>query len=207
MSRISPEPWHVPDGAWAGETAFVLGGGPSIAASPVESLQGRRVIAVNDIGLTRACWADVLYFADRRWLEWNAAELYRHVGDWKITRRPPHLNTPGAYVRWIYHAPALKLSREPDRLSGHCGGSSAINLAFLLGASRIVLLGFDMRPGSWHQRHKMPEVEHNYEKRFIPALERMARELEAEGVEVINCTPDSALTCFPAARLEDVTGC
>lgn len=202
--RVSPAPnWSVPEAEWAGETAFVLGGGPSLAQAPVERLDGRRVIAVNDVGLTRATWADVLFFADRRWLDWNASELHRHTGRWKVTRRAPHVET-GCDVKWLYHAPALKLSRDPDRVSGYCGGAMAINIAFLLGARRIVLMGFDQRPGSWHDRHKLPAVDHNYEKRFRPALERMAVELAAEGVECINATPGSALTCFPIVEPEDV---
>src|SRR6266403_328208 len=55
---VSPE--------WKGETAFIVGGGPSVADQNVELLRGRKVIVINS-----SCyllpWADILFFADERW--------------------------------------------------------------------------------------------------------------------------------------------
>ncbi|HCZ48509.1 MAG TPA: hypothetical protein DCZ11_05850, partial [Gammaproteobacteria bacterium] len=46
------------------------------------------------------------------------------------------------------------LSASPLRI--HQGGNSgyqALNLAVLLGAERVILLGYDMHGGHWHGRH------------------------------------------------------
>lgn len=191
--------WQVPR-AWEGETAFVLGGGRSLDLVDVGRLrEAGRVIAVNDAGLVRAPWADVLYFADAKWLNWNRDELHRFTGSRLVTRMT---ETPaaGREVLQVHRDKVNGLSRDPGAVAGWCSGSNAINLAFLFGARRIVLLGFDMRPGRWHDRHKRRSKPTIYADRFIPALERMARELRTEGIDVVNATPGSALACFPIAH-------
>lgn len=166
-------------------------------------LRGRgRVIAVNDAGLYLAPWSDVLFWADRRWLDWNVDKLPMHTGPLKVSRKAPHLET-GFDVKVMGFLPG-RLSNDPEYVGGHCGGSSALNLAYLFGSRRIVLLGFDMRPGNWHDNHKLPSLGGQHERRFIPALERMAPELRKAGCDVINATPGSALTCFPMLDLQEV---
>lgn len=195
--------FSLPLGAWKGQAAFIIGGGPSIAAFDCGRLRGRgRVIAVNDAGLYKAPWADVLFWADRRWLEWNVDKLGLHTGQWKITRRKPHIPT-GHDVKTLDFLPR-KLSHWPEAVGGWCGGSSAINLAYLLGANPIILLGFDMRPGNWHQNHKLPSLPNQHRDKFIPTLEAMAQELDARGVTVLNTNGRSALRCFPFADIEEL---
>lgn len=178
---------------WIGETAFILGGGPSLANVDLERFRGYgRFVAVNNAGLTLAPWADVLYWADRRWYEWNRDRLDLFEGSLMISRNSTDRQDV-ARVGWIRNG----YSRRPDMVGGFCSGSNAVNLAALRGASVIILLGFDMRPGNWHDEHKRPPVARYFADRFIPAFEHMAPELEKDGVRVFNATPDSALRCFP----------
>lgn len=197
--------WSVPAGEWAGQRAFVLGGGESLAAFDVTRLRGQgRVIAVNDAGLYLAPGADILFFADgeERWFGWNRDKLHLFKGP-RIVSRARVRETPRLHM--LRHDPHAALSHDPRRLAGFCGGSSAINLAFLLGASEVVLLGFDMRGGNWHANHRQPNVRPDYFRAaFIPALERMAPELAAAGCRVLNATPGSALRCFPMVDLEEI---
>ena len=204
---------------WEGETAFLLGGGSSLAKFDASLLEGRRVIGINEAGLSLAPWCEVLYWADGRWLEWNVDRLGLHTGRWKVSRQNPQQRTKDcdretagkvedAIARFgILHLPHEKkaaLSDDPGRTAGACTGGSAINLAYLLGARRIVLLGYDMRPGHFHDRHRRPSKPESYVGRFIPTIRRMAPSLAARGVEVLNCTPGSALDCFPTSGLEAV---
>ena len=192
--------WSVPVGAWAGEACVILGGGPSLRQELVPGLQGRaRVIALNNAYLL-APWADVLFAPDRRWWEWNASEVHQYRGPVMLTRqRATH---DGVHrIRWNR---ADALSRDPGSLAGWCAGGGAINMAYLFGARVVILMGFDMRPGNWHALHRAPHVDGQHRDRFIPAIERMAPELEAEGVTVINTNPDSALRCFPFADVEEL---
>lgn len=195
--------FSVPAGGWAGEACVVLGGGPSLKGFDCARLRRRaRVIAVNNAGLDLAPWADVLFWADRRWLDWNHQRLGEHTGPLKITRKPPQIDT-GHDIKVMRFLPR-RLSHERDALGGWCGGSSAINLAYLMGARVIILMGFDMRPGNYHADHRLPPIEGQHRERFIPTLEAMEPELTARGVTVLNATPRSALRCFPFAHIEEL---
>jgi len=194
-----------PAGEWAGRDAFIIGGGASLSGVDVEQIRGRgHVIAVNDAGLDLAPWADILFFADGwpRWFSWNYRRLPEFKGGLIVTRaKVPQVDDR---IRLLRHDPAAALSQDPQRLAGYCGGASAINLAYLMGARRIVLLGFDMQGGNWHDNHRAPPLENAFARHFIPSLNRMAVELAAAGCEVFNANRDSALKCFPFCDLEDL---
>lgn len=97
-----------------------------------------------------------------------------------------------------------------DRI--HTGGNSgfqAINLAFLFGARRIVLLGFDMSDEAgihWHGAHLNGLHNPNRDnfKRWRKALGELAVDLELEGVEVVNASRETALECFKRTRIEAI---
>jgi len=200
-----PAAWQVPR-EWAGEPAFILGGGASLKGFDASRLIGRgRLIAVNDAGLDLAPFADVLYFADgmSRWFGWNLDRLHLFRGRYAVTRAVDLITVEGVPIRRLWRDKGSSLSRDPTKLAGICSGSNALNLAYLFGANPIYLLGFDMGGGHWHDNHKAPARD-RYQSDFIPALERMGGELIAEGVEVFNCNPASALKCFPFADLETV---
>lgn len=83
-------------------------------------------------------------------------------------------------------------------------GVLALEVAKRKGATRILLLGFDMHGSHFFGKYT------NGLTNTIPAKRKQHLAQYAQwrrmnpGVEVINCTPDSALQCFPKARLEDV---
>jgi hypothetical protein len=217
---VKPAAWAVPRD-WASERAFILGGGRSLQGFDASILRGRgRVIGVKESGLTLAPWADVLYWCDPQWTDANWQRLDLHTGPHKICRSQVHERysaTPPALadkikaslvaagVKHLPRDPCNALSIDPTKTGEPVDtGGSAINLAHLFGATTIILLGFDMRTtGHWHERTlREPEAKH-YE-RFIPPIERMAARLRDLGVRVINCTPGSALTCFPFQPLDEV---
>jgi hypothetical protein len=81
-------------------------------------------------------------------------------------------------------------------------GAGAVNLALLLGARRVFLLGFDMhlsggRP-NWHNQ-LIDKPDKNCYVRFAKDFKYVARDLPIKfpGCEVINVTDDSDLNCFP----------
>ena len=103
------------------------------------------------------------------------------------------------------------LCTVPDTI--HLGGNSgyqAINLAYHLGARKIIILGFDMhRDGGahWHGDHpglNVPDAHlTNWRSRMAP----LARDLQNQGVRVINSTPGSALDCFEKLPLNKALKC
>ncbi len=101
-----------------------------------------------------------------------------------------------------------------DRSVIHQGGNSgyqALNLAVHFGVKRIILLGYDMQNGPEGQVHHHPAhpkgmnnpTPGNY-ARWLQCYETLGPDLDRAGVDVINCSLDTALTCFPRARLEEV---
>ena len=91
---------------------------------------------------------------------------------------------------------------------GGNGGYQAINLVYLFGASRIVLLGFDMKMGPnnelhWHGNHPRNLNRDCPVKSWLKNFNALADDLRAEGVEVINATRETALECFPRIGLEE----
>lgn len=173
-----------------------------MAGFDFERLIGRNIIAVNNAGLDLVPWCDVLFWADKRWLDWNHGRLGEHYGRYKVTRKVPHVATEHD-IKVMEFTPK-RLSKEQHAVGGWCGGSSAINLAYLMGARVVVLMGFDMRPGNYHSDHKLPHLDGQHRNKFIPTLEDMAPALLSRGVTVINTNPRSALRCFPFADIEEL---
>lgn len=206
--------WTAPE-LWPGATFVILGGGVSLTAAQVESCRDRqregskvRIVAIND-GYRIAPWADVLYFCDDKWWQWHS----KKVGPW-----------PGLIVRLAgglhdFGDPRIKVMRNCDT-SGLCtfrdglntgrnSGFQAINLAVHLGAKRILLLGYDMKPGPveggrikmhWFGDHPggtSPSVF----SQMLPWFDSLVKPLAARGTEIFNCTPGSALRAFPRADL------
>lgn len=190
---------------WTGSTVVCLGGGPSLTAEDVDFCRGKaRVIAVND-AYRLAPWADALYACDVTW--WQ-----RHQGVPSFTGPKWSLAQPnwGAWHdRWpeiqrLKNGGADGLSLDQSELrTGKNSGYQAINLAVLYGASRIVLLGYDMqsrgRQTHWHERAAEPPY-----AVFLPRFLTLVEPLNAAGVEIVNCSPETALKCFPRADLRSV---
>lgn len=82
----------------------------------------------------------------------------------------------------------------------------AINLAVLAGARRVVLVGYDNRraSGKNHFFGEHPDSSIQPYEHWRKTYRSMLPGLEAAGVEVVNATPDSAITAFRRVRLEDV---
>ncbi len=78
-------------------------------------------------------------------------------------------------------------------------GAQAIQVAAHAGAARILLYGFDLRGEHWHGPHPRGLVNQKASSlaRWVTLYRGLAEALAARGVEVINCTPGSALDCFP----------
>ena len=204
MSEI----WSVPR-LWPGATVACLGCGPSLTQAQVDLVRGRcHVIAVND-AWRLAPWAEVLYACDWRW--WH-----KHAGVPAFTGLKVTLsNSLGHVAVWpeikvLENTGTEGLESAPTGLrTGRNGGYQAINLAVHFGARRIVLLGYDMKPDAqgrshWFGDHEdWPTRPSIFRDVFLPHFDALARALEETGVQVVNCTPDSALDVFPKADLAD----
>lgn len=91
-----------------------------------------------------------------------------------------------------------------------CGNSGyqATNLAYLLGAARIGLIGFDMKPGKHHHFHgdhrggTLTNPTDGLYRDWIKGFSEIHEALQAEGVELVNCSRETELT-IPRMSLHD----
>ena len=183
--------------------------GPSVTATEVEKLKGKcHVIAVND-SYRLAPWADMLYAADHKWWKHHsycptfAKERWSSVsgpGGWcqEATRYGLSL---------IKTRHAITLSFDPTVI--HTGWNSAfqaLNIAYLRGATRILLLGVDLnnRHGShWFGDHPPGLQRSSPYSTFKRAFTEAAPIMAETGVKVVNCSPTSALDCYPVMGVAD----
>jgi hypothetical protein len=153
-------------------------------------------------------WVDALFFGDCRWYPWHKEALLR-FGGLKVTTCEKLDGEPGIKVI-SKRGPRRGLSKHQGQIVWNkSSGACAINLATLLGAKRIVLLGFDMKTdeagnANWHEDHptrRPKEPPYPHFMRPFPTIANDAREM---GVEILNATPGSALTLFPFVDLEEI---
>lgn len=90
---------------------------------------------------------------------------------------------------------------------GGNSGFGAINLAAQFGASKIILVGFDMRIDlgvRWHPDHGAGSA--NPDEFFVDMwrkhLDAAAPDLEARAIRVINASPISVLRNYPIMPFE-----
>lgn len=86
-------------------------------------------------------------------------------------------------------------------------GAQAMQLGWQLGARRFVLIGFDMTPVNgkvhWFGDHPRGLINESPWQMFISAFETIAKDCEQLGIEVINTSRVSKLTCFPRLSLAE----
>ena len=192
---------------WPGETAVCIASGPSLTQADVDYCRGKaRVIVVNR-SVQLAPWADVLHGCDARFWKWHRDEARAFQG-LKFTMERDLDNDCGQIL--LKNGGMWGLSTDPATIcNGRNGGYQALGIAVLFGASKIVLLGYDMQPGPsgethWHGPHpnnfNPDDLVYRSWRGAFPSLVKPLADL---GVSVINCTRRTALTCFPRQPLEE----
>lgn len=197
-----------------------IASGPSLTREDVEAARGKaEVIVVNDCWRL-APWADHLYAADHAWWNYHGAAVLAGFHGRRWTQQPiakPRKEQKDVIERFRLMPVGGKWERGlgidcihyPD-VHGN-GGYQAINLAFLLGATEIVLLGYDMkRDGDQIKGRSHWFGEHPKQINCSPdylacagVFPELAAALKERGVDVINCTRETALTCFPRKPLSE----
>ena len=182
----------------------------------LEPLKNFHIIGVNQswkLGL----WVDVVLFGDVKWWRWTVLR--------DEETKEAFLNHPSIKVtncEWFYaHKMKPKgikvMARAGTAYSkkpGHLGwplntGGAAINLAAILGATRVLLLGFDGRAGgeagnNWHTDYPevLPDPKGTYSIYHNP-MRKMYDAATRDGVEIINCTPNSGYKFIPYKPIEE----
>ncbi|GAH74688.1 unnamed protein product, partial [marine sediment metagenome] len=204
------------DDAWKGQRCFIIGGGPSLRDFDFSKLKGELVIGVNRVYEEIDC--TITFSLDSRYYMWIVrgnlgVEAKRKFEDFKGYK--VWLNSASfiPYPKDIYllnsiGAEAFSWSLKDGLGGGSNSGYGAVNLAVCLGANPIYLLGFDMKGDGkkqawWHDGYPAKQPDSVYRK-YMERFNRIAPELKAKGIRVINLNPESALKCFEFARFKDI---
>lgn len=184
-------------------TVVCLATGPSLTRADVDYVQGKAtIIAVND-AWTLAPWAEVLYSSDACWWKFHDG-----VPQFSGLKFGIEVDLEGVRAIRQTGEEGIDWNTGSVRHAKNSGGA-AINLAVHLGASRIVLLGYDMgATGGGHFFGRHPQELRNTKtenyKLFRERIATMVGPLAERGIQVVNCTRRTALTCFPRVPLEAV---
>lgn len=168
------------------KTFVCIASGPSLNARDCELVRaaGLPTIAVNN-SWQLAPWCDHLYAGDLAW--WDA-----HIG--QVPEGPKHWScTRQAVAKYglNWH----------ERYGAFNSGFRAIELAFLLGAERVLLLGYDctVEAGShWHGDHVGTK---NPTESLCRKWNQQHCRLEQRD-QVVNCSRETALTAYRLGYLE-----
>lgn len=193
----------------AGESVYIIGGGPSLRNFQSRQLEGKRVIVTNEAFSLKPD-ADALVFVDIGWWQRRVDEI-REVFTGLIIGRGPYgrmYKSSGDVVNVAYKSGNV-WSEDARMLGGKNSGLAAMNAAYLMGADRVFLLGFDLRAVSgrtnYHHLHddgSQRNVQHRYMNLFIPEFVNASKRIVQLGWEVYNLTPGTALKCFPEESIE-----
>jgi hypothetical protein len=127
-------------------------------------------------------------------------------------------------INWIAEVNKPGLSTDPDLLHhGHSSGYQLLGMAYRAGAERILLLGYDMKyaPDYDGKAKQIGSGPRHFFGEYEPALQHwpsvmvqrgvhielldLYRSVAKQGlVEIVNCSPGSALTCFPNRDIRDL---
>jgi hypothetical protein len=178
--------------------AVCAASGPSLTAEDIETVRqwrkgyglSRSVIVCNTT-FKAIPWADTLFGMDGKWWRQYSKEAKESFKGELVTSSQS------------YKSYGISFSRH---LTFGNTGAGAIHLAFKRGARRIYLLGYDCQKtgGKSHHHGDHPQPLHNAVSMvsWPDQFKRLADALRGK-CEVINCTRETALKCFPRLTLEE----
>jgi len=202
-------------------TIACLGTGPSITRQQVEIARQRgfALYACNDaFRLAPDC--DLLHACNYQW--WDSR--WQEVKDLPARKTTIFEDCASKYgIEYVPGRWFAGLSEAPLVSYGHSAGYQLLNLAYHAAPDRIILLGYDMRFAADYDgkartvgstpRHffgEYPEELQHWPSVKVKdgvhfELVELYRAVKQQGrVEIVNCTPGSAIDCFPFADIGDL---
>ena len=193
---------------WAGETVYILGGGPSLNDTDLDLIKDKNVIGVNE-AYTLGDFVDYTFIGTNRYYTKHKHNFDDYRGQIICAGG---LSTNDPRVHTVYSCnDTMTMQRGRIGIANN-SGIGAINLAAQLGAKTIILIGFDMSVidgNNWHNK----DINFNYFKRqtkeeyYVKVRNTMctviADALYQLDIRVVNCSVGSAIDCFPMLSLEN----
>lgn len=199
---------------WAGKTAIIIGGGPSLTLKQIRAVaiarhkasSPFRVMTVND-AIFAAWFTDWQHAGDTQWWQWHIQSVHTNP----CTKTTLAEDVPDPWVSgYLENTGPDGFDEDPTRCrSGASSVYQAICISMHLGVKRIVLLGVDMKRADDGTKHWFGDhpghfgrVMVDYQTAMAPHFETLKPALVSKGVDVINASPGTALAAFPLNDLE-----
>lgn len=175
-------PWKITP-IWAGDTVAILGAGPDMTTDLAETARGHKTVAVNR-AIRFAPWADMFVALDPHHPFWEEADGLGFKG---LRVCGVECDLDALYAGMFYETVAMP---SGGTIQIRNNALAAIRIATLLGASKIILLGFD--PERYEEVHA-----HTGFTGLSSGLDQITTELRAQGivVERVDSAPQ-----FPGSR-------
>lgn len=203
-------PFWTPEQIWKDQDVFIIGGGKSLFSFDWSLLKNEFTIGCNDAYILGADVCKLCIFGDMKWFNIHKKDLFHYKG-------VLFSNSPAMCQKklsWVWTMERTSTGLYKDSLGWNFNtGASAVNLALLLGAKNIFLLGFDMHlskdgKSNWHDNNIDKPNEEIYFK-FLDGFDKLAADLPRKfpGVKVFNVTDDSSLNLFPKLEVDKFWNC
>lgn len=183
-------------GAWPRSIVVIAASGPSLCQEDLDLVRDHARVIVINTSFRLAPWADALYAMDTSWHRFHHKELATFRGE-----------------RYGLNASCIALGATPvSHVTGFRSyshsGAGAISLALVLGARRILLLGYDGQRGPegqahWHGDHPKGLSNAASMSRWNANLKLVAEDARRRAVPVINCSRATVYDAFPTGQLEE----
>lgn len=181
---------------WKGQTVICIASGPSLTQDDcTTALESGHPAIVTNTTFRLCPWADVLFGFDSAWWREYRAEVDATFKGAKLTLSSGNIGIESLYREgWFF------------RGCGNSGGA-AISLAVAGGAKRVVLLGYDCQKTGgkvhWHGDHPKKMSNAKSIAKWPEQFAAVAKLAKKAGTEVVNCSRETALTCFERMELSE----
>lgn len=177
---------------------FCIASGPSLTAADCELIRktGVKTVAVNN-SWEVAPFCNYIYAGDHKWWAEYHDKITIRAERWACSRKAANefcLN---------YHYAA----------GPYNSGMRAIQWGIISGFKKIALLGYDCSVENglhWHGPHPESSLRNPNEKKIKKWQAQFSNVVvwaEQNGVDIVNCSRDTKLTCFPRMTLESAIAC
>ena len=206
------------------KTIACIGTGPSVTIqqADIARQKGFELYVCNN-AFQLATDAALIYGCNYEW--WK--HYHKYVKDFPMEKWTTNRQAADEFgINHINEKFMWGLSEDPDVIShGHGSGFSLVSMAHRAGADRIVLLGYDMKYAPDYDgkarsigsqpRHFFGNGEYPEKMQHWPSVQvrrgvhvelvELYRAVKGQGlVEIVNCTPGSAIDCFERKHIEEL---
>ena len=191
-----------------GQSVFIVGGGSSLSSFNFSLLKGYNIIAINT-AIKYIPFAQVLYFSDKSFYE-KFYEIINSYSGYKFS------------ISKIENDAVIKLNSTGKSgldtnynciRNGNNSGYAAINLAYHMGARKIILLGYDggylNKKTHFHSDYKNEcysciDYQKVYNDFFIPYFNLLPSILKKLNIEIYNASINSKIEYFKKIKLDEI---